>query len=157
MNNIEEKMKVVIMAGSNSDLAHMEKIKSELDKFDIKSILRICSAHKQPSTAEKIINEYNEEKNIVYVTIAGGTDALSGVVSFHSVHPVISCPPDPDEFDSCVFNPPGSSNSLILKPSNVARHIAQIFSSLDENIKKKILEKNKEKIEKLEKADEENK
>lgn len=150
-------MKVIIMAGSNSDLPHMQKIKTELDKFEIESQLRICSAHKQPSTAEKIINEYNEEKDLVFVTIAGGTDALSGVVSFHSVHPVISCPPDEDEFDSCLFNPPGSSNSLILKPSNVARHIAQIFSSLNPGLKEKLLAKNKEKISKLEKADEENK
>jgi len=149
-------MKTIIIAGSDSDLEHMKKIESELSKYNIKSELRICSAHKQPSTAESIIKKYNEENDIVFVAVAGGTDALSGVVSFHSVHPTISCPPDADEFDSCVFNPPGSSNSLILKPSNVARHIAQIFSSKDANLKELILTNNENKIKKLEKADEEN-
>lgn len=148
-------MKTIIMAGSDSDKEHIQKIKNELDKFNIKSIIRICSAHKQPNKCEEIINQYNNETNLVYVTIAGGTDALSGVVSFHSVHPVISCPPDDMKFDSCLFNPPGSSNSLILKPKNVARHIAQIFSSLDENLKKMLLEQNKEKIEKLNQGDKE--
>jgi 5-(carboxyamino)imidazole ribonucleotide mutase len=147
-------MKVIIMAGSDSDKEHIQKIKNELEKFSIKSVIRICSAHKQPSKCEEIINNYNNEKNIVYVTIAGGTDALSGVVSFHSVHPVISCPPDDMEFDSCLFNPPGSSNSLILKPKNVARHIAQIFSSLDDNLRELLLNQNKEKIEKLNIGDE---
>jgi 5-(carboxyamino)imidazole ribonucleotide mutase len=148
-------MKVIIMAGSDSDKEHINKIKNELDKFKINSIIRICSAHKQPSKCEEIINEYNNEKNLVYVTVAGGTDALSGVVSFHSVHPVISCPPDDMEFDSCLFNPPGSSNSLILKPKNVARHIAQIFCSLDNNLKKLLLEQNKEKVDKLNIGDKE--
>lgn len=145
-------MKVVIIAGSDSDKPHMERLKAELDKFGIEVVLRICSAHKQPSTAEKIIGEYNEEKHIVYIAVAGGTDALSGVVSFHSVHPVISCPPG-DYYESCLLNPSGSSNSLILKPVNVARHVAQIFSSLSPEIRSIILAKNKEKVEKLEKAD----
>lgn len=150
--------KVIIIAGSDSDLPHMGKIKSELDKYSISSELRICSAHKQPSTCEELINECNKsEDQLVYVAIAGGTDALSGVVSFHSTSPVISCPPDPYNFNSCVFNPPGSSNSLILKPSNVARHIAQIFSLTNKDLKEIILSKNFEKVSKLESADLENK
>lgn len=145
---------VVIIAGSNSDMAHVKEIKSELGKYGIVSKVRICSAHKQPAKCESIVAKYNNSiEPVVFITVAGGTDALSGVVSYHSVHPVISCPPDSSEYSSCVMNPPGSSNSLILKPANVARHAAKILGS--DEIKEKIMEKNKEKILKLEKADEE--
>jgi len=144
----------VIIAGSDSDLAHIDKIKEELEKYSIVSSVHICSAHKQPSKCEEIVKKYNDSvEPIVFITIAGGTDALSGVVSYHSVHPVISCPPDKKEFGSCVGNPPGSSNSLILRPANVARHVAKILGSSNDELKKKILDKNAEKIKKLEEAD----
>jgi len=146
---------VIIMAGSDSDIPHINKIKEELEKFGIKSKTRICSAHKQPGAGEEIIKKYNDSlEPVVIVAIAGGTDALSGVASFHSVHPVISCPPNPDEFTSCIRNPPGSSNSLILNPSNLARHIAQIFSHSIIGIKEQITENNNNKIKKLVIADE---
>lgn len=144
----------VIMAGSDSDMPHIEKIQGELKKFDIPSHVRICSAHKQPAKCEEILNKYNQSvEPIVIIAVAGGTDALSGVASFHSVHPVISCPPNPDEYTSCINNPPGSSNSLILRTSNVARHAAQILGQSNPGLKSMIEKKNKEKILKLEKAD----
>lgn len=145
---------VIIMAGSDSDLPHINKIKEELEKFGIKSKTRICSAHKQPGAGEEIVKKYNNSlEPVVIVSIAGGTDALSGVASFHSVHPVISCPPNPNEFTSCIMNPPGSSNSLILKPSNVAKHCAQIFRYNVPELQDKILKINETKITKLVAAD----
>lgn len=144
----------VIMAGSDSDMPHIQKIQEELSKYDIATQIRICSAHKQPGKCEDIIKKYNQSvEPIVIIAVAGGTDALSGVASFHSVHPVISCPPKAEEHTSCLQNPPGSSNSIILRPANVARHVAQILSHTNPEIKQIITKKNKEKIEKLEKAD----
>jgi phosphoribosylcarboxyaminoimidazole (NCAIR) mutase len=93
----------------------------------------------------------------VIVSIAGATDALSGVLSFHSVHPVISCPPDKTNHFSCVDNPPGSSNSLILRPANVAKHIAQMLCLINADFKKIVMEKNNEKISTLIEADKVNK
>ena len=148
---------VVIISGSDSDLPHIRKIQDELMKFEIQSNIRICSAHKQPVACENIVRELNESSvPSVIVSIAGATDALSGVLSFHSVHPVISCPPDKNNHFSCVDNPPGSSNSLILRPANVAKHIAQILCLVDADFKKIILQKNAQKIKKLTDADREN-
>ncbi|MEK6819285.1 MAG: phosphoribosylaminoimidazolesuccinocarboxamide synthase, partial [Nanoarchaeota archaeon] len=145
---------VVIIAGSDSDMLHIEAIKNELDFYDIKSEIRICSAHKQPTKCEEIVKKYNQSlEPIVFVCVAGGTDALSGVVSFHSVYPVVSCPPNNEEHLSCISNPPGSSNSLILKPANVAKHIAQIFGQNNAELQKKLIEVSKNKIDKLELAD----
>ena len=149
---------VVIISGSDSDLPHIKKIQDELGKFEIESNIRICSAHKQPVACENIVRELNESSiPTVIVSIAGATDALSGVLSFHSVHPVISCPPDKNNHFSCLDNPPGSSNSLILRPANIAKHIAQILCLVDSDFKKIIMKKNKEKIYKLIEADKANK
>ena len=145
---------VVIISGSDSDLPHIRKIQAEMEKFKIESNIRICSAHKQPVACGEIVQALNESAvPTVIVSIAGATDALSGVLSFHSVHPVISCPPDKTNHFSCVDNPPGSSNSLVLRPANVAKHIAQILSLVDGEFKTIIMEKNKEKIAKLLEAD----
>ncbi len=149
---------VVIISGSDSDLPHIKKIQGELAKFDIESNIRICSAHKQPVACENIIKELNQSPiPSVLVSIAGATDALSGVLSFHSVHPVISCPPDKNNHFSCVDNPPGSSNSVILRPANVAKHIAQMLVLVDPAFKAIIQKKNDDKIAKLTEADNANK
>lgn len=148
---------VVIISGSDSDLPHIKNIQGELGKYGIESNIRICSAHKQPVACENILRKLNESSlPTIIVSIAGATDALSGVLSFHSVHPVISCPPDKTNHFSCVDNPPGSSNSLILRPANVAKHIAQMLCLVDTDFKKIIIEKNEEKISNLIKADKEN-
>ena len=145
---------VIIIAGSDSDMPHIQEIKKELDNYEIKSEIRICSAHKQPAKCEEIIYEYNQSlEPVVFVCIAGGTDALSGVVSFHSIHPVISCPPNKEEYISCITNPPGSSNSLIIRPANVAKQIVQIFGQHNPELQKTLRENNQNKIKKLEQAD----
>lgn len=118
----------VIMAGSDSDSAHIEKLQKALDEYGIPFEVRIASAHKQPETLTAMVREYDEYRGpLAIIAVAGGTDALSGTASFHSLHPVISCPPDAPN-QSCLTNPPGSSNAYIARPDNVARFIAQMFS-----------------------------
>merc|ERR1719247_2263400 len=56
-----------------------------------------------------------------------GTDALSGTASYLSKFPVVSCPPDGMN-NTCLTNPPGSSNAFIVKPSNIAKFAAQMFA-----------------------------
>ena len=137
----------VVMAGSGSDREHIKKITKSLDKYEIPYRVRICSAHKQPEKLMEIIREYNAVGGLVaYVAVAGGTDALSGALSYHTFGPVISSPPDAPN-KSCLENPPGSSNSYIERPSNVGRFIAQMYAGVNPRFKK-ILEA--EKVEKLE-------
>ena len=71
------------------------------------------------------------------IAVAGGTDALSGTASFHSLHPVISCPPDAPN-QSCWTNPPGSSNLYLARPEDVGRAVAQLFSHLNPNYREKL-------------------
>merc|ERR1712048_1434740 len=94
---IEKDLKplVVIAAGSDSDMPHLEGLKKEIGKFNIDAEIRICSAHKQPGRLESIISEYNKAaRPVMLVGCAGGTDALSGTASYLATFPVVSCPPD---------------------------------------------------------------
>merc|ERR1719464_902363 len=145
---------VVIAAGSDSDMPHLETIKKELAKFKIPSQIRICSAHKQPGRLEAVIAHYNKSTEpMLIVGCAGGTDALSGTASYLSRHPVISCPPDGMN-NSCLTNPPGSSNGYIMKPANVAKFAAQFFAHTSPEVSAALDASIAEKIRKLEQADE---
>jgi len=145
---------VVIAAGSDSDMSHLESLEKELAKFKIRSEIRICSAHKQPGRLESVIADCNKFPGpIMLVGCAGGTDALSGTASYLAKFPVVSCPPDGMN-KSCLTNPPGSSNAYILKPANVAKFAAQMFSRSSEDVADALRANIGEKVTKLEKADE---
>merc|ERR1712232_1162344 len=142
------------MGISDSDMPHLETLKKELAKFKITSEIRICSAHKQPTRLESLIAEYNKSKQpVMLVGCAGGTDALSGTASYSANFPVVSCPPDGMN-DTCLTNPPGSSNACIIKPANVAKFAAQMFSRSCGEVAQALEANINEKIRKLEDADE---
>jgi len=156
----------VIMAGSDSDKPHIERIADSLGEFDVPYRVRIMSAHKQPTELENAITEYNDiGGSVTYVAIAGGTDALSGTLSFHALGLVISCPPDTryadkekhtQEFnETCLRNPPGSSNCYVARPDNVGKLVAQIYAGVNLEFRHTLTTKNEEKIAKLQKADQE--
>lgn len=143
----------IILAGSDSDAAHVEKIVASLKKYRIPHQVRICSAHKQPAELKMIIDEYNAVGgSLAFVAVAGGTDALSGVLSYHALGPVISCPPDaPNE--SCLTNPPGSSNAYIERPENIGRFIAQLYAGVNPKFRERLEQARDQKIRSLKKAD----
>merc|ERR1719387_3379842 len=145
---------VVIAAGSDSDMPHLESLKKEVTKFKIDAEIRICSAHKQPGRLEKVIQHYNEcGRPVLMVGCAGGTDALSGTASYSATFPVVSCPPDGMN-NTCLTNPPGSSNAFIVKPANIGKFAAQVFAHHDKQVAQVLRASIAEKITKLEKADE---
>jgi phosphoribosylaminoimidazole carboxylase PurE protein len=143
----------VILAGSDSDRPHIDKLSAALKEYQVPHQVRICSAHKQPEELQKLVRAYDSMGTLAYIAVAGGTDALSGTVSFHSINPVISCPPDAPN-DTCLRNPPGSSNAYMPNPKNAARFVAQMFLHLPDTPYRKLLETEKtKKVLALEKAD----
>jgi 5-(carboxyamino)imidazole ribonucleotide mutase len=145
----------VIVAGSDSDKGHIEKLISALKMYEIPYEVRICSAHKSPRRLLELITEYEGQGGcLVWVAVAGGTDALSGTLAFHADQPVISCPPDGLNH-SCLTNPPGSSNATILSPKNAARFIAQVYSAVNPRLKERLSSSRAEKIGHLEAKDQE--
>ncbi len=107
-------MKVVIIMGSEKDTPHADKITAKLDELGIAHESHIASAHKQPKKALEILESNEEKEKIVYITIAGRSNALSGFCAGNTKKPVIACPPFADKVDMLV-----NIHSTIQMPSNV--------------------------------------
>jgi 5-(carboxyamino)imidazole ribonucleotide mutase len=106
-------MKVVIIMGSESDRDFAQKIIDGLEKFSINYDVNVASAHKQPLEVLNIIKSYGNKESVVYITIAGRSNALSGFVAANSNKPVIACPPFKDKIDMLV-----NIHSTLQMPSN---------------------------------------
>lgn len=138
-------MRVSILLGSSSDTAFAQKIVDELTRFDIPSDMIVASAHKVPEKVIEIVRKHNEQSEpLVYVTIAGRSNGLSGVVAGSSVHPVIACPPFADKSDylvnihSTLQMPSDTPVLTVLEPANVALSIARIFALSDAKMREKV-------------------
>ena len=83
-------MKTVIIMGSTSDEPHAKKITDKLDEFNILWEQHAASAHKEPLKVLEILEANKSEKDLVYITIAGRSNALSGFVAANSEHPTLA-------------------------------------------------------------------
>ena len=126
---------VIIISGSTSDYWHCEKIEKYLKENNIFSKIYYCSAHKNTKGVLDILEKWEEQKSkIVYVTIAGMSNALSGVTTCNTKYPVIACPPFKDNLDmqtninSTLQCPSKVPVMTILSPENVALSIKKIFN-----------------------------
>ena len=95
-------MKAVLILGSSSDEGHAKKITDGLDEFEITWEQHVASAHKQPRKVLEILESNAKEESVVYVTIAGRSNALSGFFAANSEFPTIGCPPFSDKADMLV-------------------------------------------------------
>ena len=100
-------MKAVLIMGSTFDEPHAKKITDKLDEFEISWEQHAASAHKQPLKVLEILNNNKEEKDIVYITIAGRSNALSGFVAANSEFPTLGCPP----FSCLLYTSPSPRDS----------------------------------------------
>ena len=106
-------MKAVLIMGSTSDEPHAKKITDKLDELDVKWEQHVSSAHKQAPEALEILEKYKDDP-VVYITIAGRSNALSGFVAGNSDKVVIACPPFKDKDDMAI-----NIHSTLQMPSNV--------------------------------------
>ena len=106
-------MKVVIIMGSTTDEPHAKKITDNLDSYGIDWEQHAASAHKEPLKVLDILNANKDKENVVYVTIAGRSNALSGFVAANCEFPTLGCPPFSDKADMLV-----NIHSTLQMPSN---------------------------------------
>ena len=128
---------VIIMSGSEKDSGHVEKIETALTHEFIGYRSYISSAHKNTQDVLDLIKKYDDynrlNRRIVWITVAGRSNALSGVVAANSRFPVIACPPFANQMDmlvninSTIQCPSKVPVMTILEPSNVALAIRKIF------------------------------
>ncbi|HNX12843.1 MAG TPA: 5-(carboxyamino)imidazole ribonucleotide mutase [Paludibacteraceae bacterium] len=149
--------RVVIIMGSKADLDWAEQISRVLKGFEIEVISRIASAHKVPLKCYNLIKDY-EKENVVFITIAGMSNALSGFTDAQTHCPVIACPPYSDKFGgadlySSIRMPSGVAPLTVLSPENAALAAAKILGLSNPGIQKRIIEFQDKKRKELEEAD----
>jgi 5-(carboxyamino)imidazole ribonucleotide mutase/phosphoribosylaminoimidazole-succinocarboxamide synthase len=124
---------VIIIMGSKSDTPHVEKISAALAQFDLSCQLCIASAHKSAAYLLELLAQFEAEPTPkVYITVAGRSNALSGMVDANVAAPVIACPPYSEAFGGAdIFSslrmPSGVAPAVVLEPANAALLAAKIL------------------------------
>jgi len=126
-------MKAVLIMGSTFDEPHAKKITDKLDDYGFSWEQHAASAHKQPLKVLEILKNNESEKDLVYITIAGRSNALSGFVAANSEFPTIGCPPFSDKADmlvnihSTLQMPSNTPVLTVIDPGNCALAVKRIF------------------------------
>ena len=127
-------MLVIIIMGSPSDKPIGQRITDALDSFGIPWQMRVGSAHKVPRYILDLLGKYEADpRPKVYITVAGRSNALSGMVDAQVTAPVIACPPYSEKFAggdllSSLRTPSGVAPAVVLEPENAALLAAKILS-----------------------------
>jgi 5-(carboxyamino)imidazole ribonucleotide mutase len=155
--------KALIVMGSERDLDFSREIAKYLKLLGVSYEFRVASAHKTPEKVIEIIKEFENEK-VVYVTVAGRSNALSAFIDGNTSKPVIACPPYSEKFGgadiiSSLRVPSGIGSTVTIEPEGAAIAVAKIFALGDNEMaesiknyqagKKKELEKANESVKKL--------
>lgn len=84
--------KILIMAGSASDLDKLAPCRDILDEIGIEFEITISSAHRTPERTLRLVREAEESGVEIFICAAGMAAHLAGVVSSHTLKPVIGIP-----------------------------------------------------------------
>jgi 5-(carboxyamino)imidazole ribonucleotide mutase len=139
-------MLAVIIMGSPADREFAGKIADALETFGIPVVLRVASAHKTPLRLLEMVHAYEaDDRRKVYITVAGRSNALSGMVDAAVSAPVIACPPYSDKFGggdvfSSLRTPSGVAPAVVLEPTNAALLAAKILGLADADLRQKVLD-----------------
>jgi len=140
------KQKIVVLVGSASDVPFAHRIEDFLreSSFTVKCEYRVSSAHRNPEKLLDDLKGYEQsEDKIVYITVAGLSDALSSVAAGFTTSPVIACPPDTEKHGlpklfSSVMTPKGVAVALVPEPENAALAAVKILALSDSSLKKRV-------------------
>ena len=151
------KDKTVLLMGSERDLDFCREIARYLKVFGLDYEFRVASAHKSSGRVLEILKEHEKER-VIYVTVAGRSNALSAFVDANTTQPVIACPPYSDKFGggdiySTLRVPSGIGTVVTIEPEGAAIAVAKIFAVDDKDLEKRIRKYQQMKREEIEKAD----
>ena len=152
-------MPVIIIMGSPSDEPVATKITQALDTLGVAWEKRVASAHKVPRYVLDMLASYESDPQPkVYITVAGRSNALSGLVDAQVSAPVIACPPYSEKFSggdllSSVRMPSGVAPAVILEPANAALLAAKMLGLAEPALREKVAEVQEGHRQRLIKAD----
>lgn len=136
--------RVVVLAGSPSDDPWVDRIVRYLDELEVPNVRRIGSAHRVPEHVLALLHDYDSDDTpTVFITVAGMSDALSGLTDANVRSPVIACPPRAEEFAqldvlSSMRTPPGVGPMTALEPANAALGAAKILGLADSALRDRV-------------------
>jgi phosphoribosylaminoimidazole carboxylase PurE protein len=137
-------MLVVVIMGSPSDAKFSTRVTQALDGLSIPWETRVASAHKVPRYVLEMLEAYEADPQPkVYITVAGRSNALSGLVDAQVSAPVIACPPYSEKFAggdvySSLRMPSGVAPAVVLEPENAALLTAKILSLAEPGLRAKV-------------------
>jgi phosphoribosylaminoimidazole carboxylase PurE protein len=130
-----------------------------LEGLGILSEVRVASAHKTPRYLLDMLAKYEADPQPkVYITVAGRSNALSGLVDAQVTAPVIACPPYSERFAggdvlSSLRVPSGVAPAVILEPESAALLAAKMLGLADPSLCSKIRQTQEEQRQRLLEAD----
>ena len=136
--------RVIIWMGSKSDLEHVAKIAAQLEALGVAYERRVASAHKSPRHVLDLIAQYEVAPGpMVYITVAGRSNALSGMLDANTTRPVIACPPYSSTFSgadiySSLRMPSGVVPLVILDPKGAALAACKMLALSDRDLAARI-------------------
>jgi 5-(carboxyamino)imidazole ribonucleotide mutase len=149
--------KILVIMGSSMDLGFAKDVQKVIKNFGILCELRVASVHKTPDKVLKILEE-NKDKEVVYITIAGRSNALSGFVDANTTKPVIASPPYSDKYGgmdifSSLRMPSGVAPLVVLGAEQAALSAVKILGLRDKDLQNKVFEYQKKYKQKIEEED----
>src|SRR5665648_569498 len=150
--------KAVIVMGSDRDLEFSREIAKYLKLLGVSYAFRVASAHKTPERVLDILKEFETEK-VVFVTVAGRSNALSAFIDGNTKKPVIACPPYSEKFGgtdiySSLRVPSGIGSVVTIEPEGAAIATAKILALEDKDISVNVKSYQEGKRKELDKANE---
>jgi 5-(carboxyamino)imidazole ribonucleotide mutase/phosphoribosylaminoimidazole-succinocarboxamide synthase len=145
--------------GSPSDDPLGQQIVRALEEFGIPWEMRIASAHKTPGYLLGLLEKYEADpRSKVYITVAGRSNALSGMVDAQVSAPVIACPPYSDKYAggdlfSSLRAPSGVAPAVVLEPKNAALLAAKILGLSEPGLWNKVRQAQEKQRQRLFEAD----
>lgn len=139
---------VAILMGSDSDLPLVQNTIDILKSFDIKTEVRVASAHRTPDVVAQYVEDSEKRGCSVFICAAGLAAHLAGAVAARTTRPVIGIPVDGgplkgvDALYSTVMMPGGIPVATVAVgkagAKNAAYLAAQIMAISDKELDAKV-------------------
>ncbi len=150
-------MDVLIIAGSLNDINFVKEAAEVLKNLNISFDIKVLSAHRTP---DLLVEELKKSDAKVFITMAGLSAALPGIVAAYTLKPVIGVPLSGkvplDSLLSMVQMPKGIPVGVVGVDNalNGALLAAEILAIQNENVYKKLVEYRNKEREKVIKSNE---
>jgi phosphoribosylaminoimidazole-succinocarboxamide synthase len=135
---------VPILMGSKADKKHCDQIAAACHRFGLATEMHVLSAHKVPTRLLEVVGRLEADpRPKVYISVAGRSNALSGLLDGSVASPVIACPPPSDAFGGAdIFSslrmPGGIAPVVSLDPGNAALTAAKILGIHDPLVRDRV-------------------